>query len=348
MDKKILTIKQLLEVIFATINRSAGYFAGAYLLKDVSIISKWKSEKVTPKKEDISKIVEFVIGESTIIQQKTLRDKINILIKESSLSTDIKEFILCIEDFEIFLEETLTIAVSQDNSYFTTVIEEQKSENVEESTFAAEDELLLPEVTSKYSEDTSMILYKDNNLYSKPNSCKSNNYINKIRRTLVSASVLVIMASFILFEQLSIADDSKKPPQSSFAKSDSGILKIPSKSFEEEQEENLAKSVMTKDINEDSSINLEVRQTPEATPENNSENAEVTPENNRTNTESTPENNSTNTAVKIEDNSTNTTVMSKDNSTNIKEISPHTGNIINGDKNIQINDSQNIIINISN
>lgn len=113
MEIKIFTIKDLLEVIFASINRSAGYFADAYLLKSVSIVSKWKSKKVKPQKEDINKIVEFVVKESTIVEQKTIRDKINCLVNESSLSTDIKEFILCIEDFELFSKR------NANNSCFT-------------------------------------------------------------------------------------------------------------------------------------------------------------------------------------------------------------------------------------
>lgn len=343
MDKKILTIKPLLEVIFVAINRSAGYFADTYLLKDVSIISKWKSKKVTPKKEDISKIIEFVIAESTIIQQKTIRDKVVVLIKESSLSADIKELILCIEDFELFLEETLTISVSQDNYCFTTIIGEQENENAMGDTLIAEEDVLLPVDTSEHTEKTNIVSYEYDNLSSNPHSHKSNTNIKKIRLSPVAILALLIMAAFVLFEQLSMAYDSNKSQQP-FQKSEVslspnnlisrekaavefgifrhrdtriGCTGTSTQPLQEVQEESsvISEAVPTEDVNEDSSIGREDGQIPEITPNNNSTNPEV---------------------------------VSNDNSEDIKETNQNTGITINGDNNIQISNCQDSVISIIN
>lgn len=307
MEIKIFTIKDLLEVIFASINRSAGYFADAYLLKSVSIVSKWKSKKVKPQKEDINKIVEFVVKESTIVEQKTIRDKINCLVNESSLSTDIKEFILCIEDFELFLKETLTIAVSQNSSCFEAVIQEEKNEKDMENIFIAKDNVLLSEDPPDPPENASKVLYEDNdNLYSKPRSYKSSKYINKIKLTLVAASALVIIISFVLFEQLSVADNAKKPQHSPLVKSDdidsqngsssnkddTADLSQPQyghsnieltegspESVNKKQEENSEEVAATDDMNGNSSINPESEQISEVS-KNNGANAEASPKHN--------------------------------------------------------------------
>ncbi|GEM_PF-5260813 len=324
MEIKIFTIKDLLEVIFSTMDRSAGYFADAYLLKSVSIISKWKSKKVKPQKEDINKIVEFVVNESTIVQQKTIRDKINGLVNESSLSTDIKEFILCIEDFELFLKETLTIAVSKDSSCFEAVIHEEKNENFPE----------LPE-------NTSTVLYKDINLYednsnlnSKPSSYKSGKSINKIKLTLAAASSLIIIISFVLFGQLSAADNLKKPQQSSLAEGEDTVCQNSSSPYKDDtfdlSQPQYEHSNIEPTEGSPESVNKEQEESPKeaAAADDMKGNSSINPENERIS--EVPKNSGVSTEASPKHNS----------------IYIEMGDIINGNNNIMISNPQDSVISI--
>jgi cytoskeletal protein RodZ len=112
---EVLKIKDLLDIIYKTTNKNSNILAGMYLLKDVSIISKWKNNKVSPKTEDISKIVEFAIAESSEAQRRMMRDNIKELILNSSLKEEIKKLILNIVDFEKFLTEVLNISTCSNN-----------------------------------------------------------------------------------------------------------------------------------------------------------------------------------------------------------------------------------------
>ncbi|QNU67599.1 copper amine oxidase N-terminal domain-containing protein [Ruminiclostridium herbifermentans] len=112
MQDEVLSIKLLLETLFKTLKKSTNYFAYTYLLKDVSLISKWKTGKAVPKNEDIDKIVEFVNNESTGMQRHLIRVKIEEYINDSLLDLSLKKMLLGIEDFSTFLTETLLISVS--------------------------------------------------------------------------------------------------------------------------------------------------------------------------------------------------------------------------------------------
>ncbi len=112
MQAEVISVKLLLETLFKILKKSTNYFADAYLLKDVSLISKWKTGKAIPKNEDISKIVEFVNNESTGMQRHLIRIKIEEYIKESLLEVSLKNMLIDIKDFSMFLKETIIISVS--------------------------------------------------------------------------------------------------------------------------------------------------------------------------------------------------------------------------------------------
>ncbi|MDP4182996.1 MAG: hypothetical protein Q8942_18155 [Bacillota bacterium] len=118
-----LSFKTLLEIILKVTQKNASILADAYLLKDSSIISKWKTNKAFPKSYDIDKIVEFTIEESSASQRKILRDKIEELVRNASIKPEIKKLIMDKEDFREFLYETLTVTVcavdipDQENTY---------------------------------------------------------------------------------------------------------------------------------------------------------------------------------------------------------------------------------------
>ena len=106
-----LEFKTLLEMILKVTQKNASNLADSYLLKDSSIISRWKTKKVTPKSYDIDKIVEFTIAESSASQRKILRDKIEALVRSSEIEHEIKKLILDKGDFGDFLRETLSVSV---------------------------------------------------------------------------------------------------------------------------------------------------------------------------------------------------------------------------------------------
>ncbi len=77
----ILNIKTILDIIFSISKKNANILANTYLLKDVSIVSKWKNSKAIPKNDDILRVIDFVINESTLSQQKIIRDSLEELVK---------------------------------------------------------------------------------------------------------------------------------------------------------------------------------------------------------------------------------------------------------------------------
>lgn len=125
MQAEVFSVKLLLETLFKVLKRSTNYFADAYLLKDVSLISKWKTGKAIPKNEDINKIVEFVNNEATGMQRHLIRRKIEEYINASLLDISLKNMLLDIEDFSLFLTETLIISVS----YMNTTLDIKVSNN---------------------------------------------------------------------------------------------------------------------------------------------------------------------------------------------------------------------------
>ncbi|WP_010681224.1 NPCBM/NEW2 domain-containing protein [Acetivibrio cellulolyticus] len=121
------SLKVIFEVIFKVTRKNANVLADMYLLKDKSIISKWKNRKNTPKAEDIKKIVEFVISESTTSQKKIIRDSIENQLKDSSIKKEVKDIILNIEDFSEFLVEAISLAASDDQPLDKEINSEDQS-----------------------------------------------------------------------------------------------------------------------------------------------------------------------------------------------------------------------------
>jgi len=104
-------MKTLLEIIFKYTKKNARILADRYLLKDVSIISKWRNNVVCPKNDDIVKIVEFVNDEATISQKELIRDNIEELLKNAPIKSKIKDIILNTEDFSEFLKEAISVSM---------------------------------------------------------------------------------------------------------------------------------------------------------------------------------------------------------------------------------------------
>ncbi len=108
MRDNAINFENILNIIFRTTTKSAQFFADCYLRKDISIISRWKNNTIIPKIEDLRKIVEFAISESTGVQRVVMRNEITKLLKSSPIKKDILEVIIEKESFEDFLTETLS------------------------------------------------------------------------------------------------------------------------------------------------------------------------------------------------------------------------------------------------
>lgn len=112
MDKTFLSIRNILDIVFKITKKNANILADCYLIKDSSIISKWKNNRARPKNEDLYKIADFAHEESTGTQRKMIRNEIEILIYNSSLKEEIKESLLRIAEFREFLVEVLNVSTS--------------------------------------------------------------------------------------------------------------------------------------------------------------------------------------------------------------------------------------------
>lgn len=110
MSENNLSFKNLLDIILKTTKKNAYILADRYLLKDVSIISKWKSNKILPRSEDIHQIVDFALNESSETQRRIIQDMIEKIISDSSLNEDIKSTILNTGSFGDFLTEALNVS----------------------------------------------------------------------------------------------------------------------------------------------------------------------------------------------------------------------------------------------
>ncbi|MCX8130078.1 MAG: hypothetical protein N3I35_08270 [Clostridia bacterium] len=129
-------IKDILEIIFKNTMKSTRIFADTYLCKDISILYKWKSKKLKPSKDDLTKIVEFTTQETNESQRKIIRDKIEILLKNSLLKEDIKNAAINNENLGEFLSEVLTISVllndNKDEFVQKEIIETEKGNELTE------------------------------------------------------------------------------------------------------------------------------------------------------------------------------------------------------------------------
>ncbi|AEY66945.1 hypothetical protein [Clostridium sp. BNL1100] len=112
MEDNYFNLKNILGILFKITKKNANILADRYLLKEVSIISKWKNNKAEIKSEDISRIVEFAVKESSEVQRKMIRKEILTIINCSSITEEIKEMIIEIKDFGEFLEESLNVCTS--------------------------------------------------------------------------------------------------------------------------------------------------------------------------------------------------------------------------------------------
>lgn len=106
------TLKNLMEIIFQSTNKNACILADSYLLRDISVISRWRNGKTLPKYDDILKVVEFSENESTVAQKMIMRTRIESLLSSSFISEDIKKTVIKNEEFSDFMREALSISIS--------------------------------------------------------------------------------------------------------------------------------------------------------------------------------------------------------------------------------------------
>ncbi len=112
MEDNYFNLKNILGIFFKITKKSANILADRYLLKEVSIISKWKNNKAEIKSEDISRIAEFAVKETSEVQRKMIRKEIQTIINCSSITEEIKEMLIEIKDFGEFIEESLNVCTS--------------------------------------------------------------------------------------------------------------------------------------------------------------------------------------------------------------------------------------------
>lgn len=112
MEDNYFNIKNILGILFKITKKNANILADRYLLKEVSIISKWKNNKADIKAEDIIRIVDFAVKESSEVQRKMIRKEIVTLINTSPITDEIKEMVVGIKDFGEFLGESLNVCTS--------------------------------------------------------------------------------------------------------------------------------------------------------------------------------------------------------------------------------------------
>ncbi|MFZ5988555.1 MAG: hypothetical protein ACOYWZ_15715 [Bacillota bacterium] len=111
-----LNIRTLLEIILSVTKKNANILAESYLLKDKSIISKWKNNSVIPRNDDLVRVVKFVQNETTVAQRRIIRDRIEELIKSAPIKNELKNIIINTEDFGEFLKEVFTVSISKEGN----------------------------------------------------------------------------------------------------------------------------------------------------------------------------------------------------------------------------------------
>lgn len=112
MENNTLNIRNVLELIFKTTKKKGNILADCYLIKNSSIISKWKNSRSKPSIEDLAKIVEFAYKESSEMQRKIIRNEIECLVINSSLKENMKNSLLRISGFKEFLSEVLNVVTA--------------------------------------------------------------------------------------------------------------------------------------------------------------------------------------------------------------------------------------------
>ena len=90
------SLKNVLEIIFESTNKNACILADSYLLKDISTISRWRNGKTLPKHDDIDKVIEFTIKESTTKLKAKLKTRLKtILNTKTKLKIILKTILNC-------------------------------------------------------------------------------------------------------------------------------------------------------------------------------------------------------------------------------------------------------------
>lgn len=130
MIDRFINIDNILNIIFKITAKSPQILADFYLRKDISILSRWRNGSIVPKTEDLKKIVEFVLNESTEVQRFVIKEELINLLNNSSLKQDIKNIILEKETFKDFLVELLSLLTIECNLSEQTALDELASNKI--------------------------------------------------------------------------------------------------------------------------------------------------------------------------------------------------------------------------
>lgn len=166
---KSLNFKNVLDIILKTTKKKVSILADMYLFKGVSMVYKWNNMIVTPSDEDINRIVEFTVKESSEIQKRIIRDSLEKLIIDSFISEDIKNEIIGIRSFDEFIYEVLNISTEED---YCEEAEESVNVKVNDSGGIVDHIIMDQDLSGKYSG----VVTFDLNL-KKSSTGKSNNEI---------------------------------------------------------------------------------------------------------------------------------------------------------------------------
>ncbi len=237
MESNGLDIRNVLEIIFRTTKKRGNILADCYLIKDPSIISKWKNLKAKPTNEDILKIVEFAYEESTETQRKIMRNEIINLLNGSCLKGVIRDSVISIEDFGEFLSEVLklvTVVLGKDIQYdeaadsnFNTDDFNEVSGNVKNMIQMETISAFSEDIEGKYSGviEFNMFLSKDRGescIGRFENDTKNKSYVNKstgskpgkfqkkLKATVVLGTLFIVFFAFLAVDAATNAQNGKQ------------------------------------------------------------------------------------------------------------------------------------------
>lgn len=209
-------IKDILDIIFKATRKNANILADSYLIKDPSIISKWKNNSTVPKQEDLLKIVSFTVSESTSTQHRIIREKIDHMISGCSISEDIKCQLMEISDFDRYLYEVLNVSTSLNHVHTNDLLKqfEDIGANSTNKTYISEKKEYDKKTISSFSKsdktvysgklELDLLLSQDSNgklesVISQSQISFANNPHGKIKKTkLISKSVRNVLGTVII------------------------------------------------------------------------------------------------------------------------------------------------------
>ena len=102
----------ILKTMFLYTEENASFFAKHRIYCDESLVYKWIRDAVPVPKQHIPAIVDFAAEQIVGTKKKEFRDRIEVLLRQSSLSDQVKEAISLTEDFSEFLRQSIEHAIT--------------------------------------------------------------------------------------------------------------------------------------------------------------------------------------------------------------------------------------------